>query len=88
MNERRCRCEATMPPEVLEGFSCGFADCWRAPIVQASFDAFVAGLDPRTRRGATAAAAAPRRDERLRRRIGGLSGAATYAIPRGGSPTF
>ena len=44
MNERRCRCEATMPPEVLEGFSCGFADCWRAPIVQASFDTFVAGL--------------------------------------------
>ena len=33
-----------MPPEVLEGFSCGFADCWRAPLVQASFDAFVADL--------------------------------------------
>ena len=44
MNERRCRCEATMPAEVLEGFSCGIADCWRAPLVQASFDAFVVTL--------------------------------------------
>ena len=33
-----------MPAEVLEGFSCGFADCWRAPLVQASFDAFVVEL--------------------------------------------
>lgn len=44
MKERRCRCETTMPPEVLEGFSCGSADCWRAPLVQASFDAFVVEL--------------------------------------------
>lgn len=44
MNERRCRCEATMPAEVLDGFSCGSGDCWRAPLVQASFDAFVVGL--------------------------------------------
>ncbi len=33
-----------MPAEVLEGFSCGFAECWRAPLVQASFDAYVVGL--------------------------------------------
>lgn len=33
-----------MPAEVLDGFSCGLAECWRAPIVQASFDAFVVGL--------------------------------------------
>ena len=33
-----------MPDAVLEGFSCGRADCWRAPIVQASFDAFVGKL--------------------------------------------
>ena len=44
MVERRCRCEATMPAAVLEGFSCGIADCWRAPFVQASFDAFVTRL--------------------------------------------
>ena len=33
-----------MPLVVLEGFSCGTADCWRAPVVQASFDAFVVEL--------------------------------------------
>lgn len=44
MNANRCRCEATIPAEVLEGFSCGFADCWRAQLVQASFDAFVVDL--------------------------------------------
>ena len=49
MNERRCRCEATMPPEVLEGFSCGFADCWRAPLVQASFDGLARVADPARR---------------------------------------
>lgn len=44
MNEGRCRCEATMPAEVLEGFSCGSPDCSRAPAVKASFDAFVTEL--------------------------------------------
>lgn len=44
MNERRCRCEDTMPREVLDGFSCGISDCWRAPLVKASFEAFVIDL--------------------------------------------
>lgn len=41
---RRCRCEATIPAQVLDGFSCGAADCWRAPLVAASFEAFVVDL--------------------------------------------
>ena len=44
MNEGRCRCEATIPAEVLEGFSCGNPDCPRAPAVKASFEAFVVEL--------------------------------------------
>ena len=33
-----------MPPQVLEGFSCGRSDCWRAPLVKVSFDTFVSDL--------------------------------------------
>ncbi len=39
-----CRCELTIPAAILEGYSCGRPDCWRAAPVQASFDAFVADL--------------------------------------------
>ena len=39
-----CRCEATIPSAILDGYACGKPDCWRTPIVQASFDAFVSKL--------------------------------------------
>ena len=39
-----CRCEATIPASILEGYACGNPACWRTPIVQASFDAFVSDL--------------------------------------------
>ena len=39
-----CRCEATIPGVILEGYACGNPQCWRTPIAQASFDAFVTDL--------------------------------------------
>ena len=42
--ERFCRCEATIAPSILDGYACGNPDCWRTPIVKASFDAFVVDL--------------------------------------------
>ena len=42
--EKRCRCEATIAPVVLDGFSCGRPDCWRTAAVQAAQDHFVAEL--------------------------------------------
>ena len=39
-----CRCEATIPRSILEGYACGNPECWRTPLVQASFDAFVTEL--------------------------------------------
>ena len=41
---RVCRCEATIPPSILEGFACGREDCWRTAEVNASFATFVADL--------------------------------------------
>ncbi len=42
--ERKCRCEATIPSSILEGFACGNPECWRTAPAKASFDAFVADL--------------------------------------------
>ena len=39
-----CRCETTIPSVILEGYACGNPECWRTPVVQASFDAFVTDL--------------------------------------------
>lgn len=39
-----CRCEATIPSVILDGYACGNPECWRTEPVKASFDAFVADL--------------------------------------------
>ena len=41
---RVCRCEATIPSSILDGFACGNPQCWRTAEAKASFDAFVAEL--------------------------------------------
>lgn len=44
MAERACRCEATVDPALLEGYACGRPDCWRTPVVEASFQSFATEL--------------------------------------------
>lgn len=44
---RSCRCEAAIPPQIMDGFACGAADCWRTAEAAASFSAFVAELKRR-----------------------------------------
>lgn len=60
MSQNTCKCERSIPPAVMEGYACGNKDCWRTPIVQAEFDAFVADLVRRRGDGPEAAKTDPR----------------------------